>query len=87
MPRIQNESAVKLLAADFSDDHTVLASLAGLRAEIALAYERLADTEHRAELLPHRMRYLRLLHDLARRTLDMQRQWLDDVERELGDTD
>ena len=87
MPRIQNESAVKLFAADFSDDPTLLASLAGLRTEIARAYERLEETERRAELLPHRIRYLRLLHELARQTLDTQREWLDHGERALGDAD
>ena len=33
----------------------------------------------------HRIRYLRLLNDLHRRTLDTQRQWLDDVERALAE--
>jgi hypothetical protein len=39
--------------------------------------------EHRTGEFPHRSRYLRLLNDLHRRTLDTQRTWLDDVEREL----
>ena len=34
MPRVQNECLVKLLAADFSDDATIAASLAGVRAGI-----------------------------------------------------
>ena len=40
--------------------------------------------ESRVELLPHRTKYLRLLNELARRTLDTQREWLDHVDRELG---
>jgi DNA-binding PadR family transcriptional regulator len=85
MPRVQNEAAVKLLAADFADDETVLTSLAGLRRHIDAGYQHLAEMERRAEQLPHRARYLRLLDELARRSLDTQREWLDHVERELRD--
>lgn len=84
MPRVQNEAAAKLLGADFADDATVLASLNGLRAELDARYEDLEEMERRAGELPHRTRYLRLLNNLARRTLDTQRQWLDDVQRELA---
>lgn len=84
IPRIQNEAAAKLLAADFADDATVLASLDGLRAEIDARYQDLDKMERRAGELSHRTRYLRLLNNLARRTLDTQRQWLHDVQRELG---
>ncbi len=84
MPRIQNEAAAKVLGADFSDDATVLASLTGLRAQLDARYQDVDEMERRAGELPHRARYLRLLNNLARRTLDTQRQWLDDVERELA---
>jgi DNA-binding PadR family transcriptional regulator len=84
MPRVQNEAAVKLLGADFSDDATVLSSLRGLRAQIDASYRDLEAMERRASEFPHRIRYLRLLNDLHRRTLDAQRGWLDDVERELA---
>jgi DNA-binding PadR family transcriptional regulator len=83
MPRIQNEAAVKLLAADFSDDQTVLASLAGLNQHLATSYQDLEHMEQRAEQLPHRTRYLRLLNELARRTLDTHRDWLEHVKQEL----
>ena len=84
MPRIQHEGIVKLLAADFADDATIRASLAGLRRELELASERLEVMEERAPSLPHRSRYLRLINDYGRRSLDTQREWLDEVERELG---
>ena len=84
MPRVQNEAAAKLLGADFSDDATVLSSLRGLRAQIDASYRDLEVMERRTSEFPHRIRYLRLLNDLHRRTLDTQREWLDDVERELG---
>ena len=38
----------------------------------------------RAELIPYRTRYLRLLNELGRRTLDTQRDWLEHVEQQLG---
>jgi DNA-binding PadR family transcriptional regulator len=85
MPRIQNEAALKLVGADFADsDQTILQSLSGLRAELEAGYADLVEMEARVEGLPHRARYLRLLNELARRTYDMQRDWLDHVEAELG---
>ena len=84
MPRVQHEASVKLLAADFSDDHTILASVTAMREDLAAAYARLEPMLERAEQLPHRTRYLRLINDFARRILDAQSEWLDDVERELG---
>jgi DNA-binding PadR family transcriptional regulator len=84
MPRIQNEAAVKLLAADFADDPSILASLAGLHEEIAEGYAEVEEMAERAAGIPHRSRYLRLLNELRRRTLDAQRDWLEEVEQELG---
>jgi PadR family transcriptional regulator AphA len=83
MPRVQNESLIKLLAADFSDDATIAASLEGVRAGIQRAYEELEAMERRALEIPHRTRYLRLIDDYARRSLDAQREWLDAVQEEL----
>jgi DNA-binding PadR family transcriptional regulator len=84
MPRVQHEAIVKLLAADFSDDETILASVTALREDLAAAYARLDPMIERAEALPHRTRYLRLINGFAYRTLDAYSAWLDDVERELG---
>jgi PadR family transcriptional regulator, regulatory protein AphA len=83
LPRLQNEAAAKLLGADFSDDATILASLSTLRAQLDERYEDLEEMERRAKEIPHRTRYLRLLNELARRTLDTQREWLEHVEEEL----
>jgi PadR family transcriptional regulator AphA len=83
MPRIQHEGVVKLLAADFSDDATIQASLAGLRSELEHAYQNLQEMERRAPSVPHRARYLRLINDYGRRSLDAQLEWLDAVQREL----
>jgi DNA-binding PadR family transcriptional regulator len=84
MPRVQHEALVKLLAADFSDDATILTSLRDLREGVADAYARLGVLTERAEQLPHRTRYLRLINDYGKRSLDALSDWLDDVERELG---
>jgi DNA-binding PadR family transcriptional regulator len=84
MPRVQNEAIIKLLAADFSDDATIAASLAGMRAGLEQAYREVEGMEQRALQIPHRTRYLRLIDDYARRQLDAQREWLDAVEVELG---
>jgi PadR family transcriptional regulator AphA len=83
MPRIQHEGIVKLLAADLSDDATIRASLAGLRGELERAYQNLAVMERRASSVPHRTRYLELINDYGRRSLDAQREWLDAVLQEL----
>jgi DNA-binding PadR family transcriptional regulator len=85
MPRMQHEAIVKLLGADFSDDATVAASVTALRDELSTAYGRLGPMLKRAEELPHRTRYLRLINDFARRILDAQSAWIDEVERELTD--
>jgi DNA-binding PadR family transcriptional regulator len=83
LPRVQHEAIVKLLAADFSNDTTILASLSGLREGIADAYARLGPMTERVEQLPHRTRYLRLINDYAKRSLDALSDWLDHVEHEL----
>lgn len=84
LPRIQHEAVVKLLAADIVDDATVLESLEAMRADIADVAARLDVAEAVAATLPHRERYLRLVHALGRRILAAHLDWLDDVERELG---
>lgn len=86
LPRIQHEAVVKLLAADLVDDAVVLESLAAMRTDIADATARLDVAEAVAATLPHRERYLRLVHGLGRRILAAHLDWLDEVERELGPT-
>jgi hypothetical protein len=56
----------------------------GLLQQITAGYRDLENLEERAELIPHRTRYLRLLNELARRTLDTQRDWLEHVEQQFG---
>jgi DNA-binding PadR family transcriptional regulator len=84
LPRIQHEAIVKLLAADLADDAVVLRSLGAMREDIADAEERLDVAEAVASTLPHRERYLRLVHRLGRPLLRAHLDWLGEVERELS---
>jgi PadR family transcriptional regulator, regulatory protein AphA len=83
-PRIQNEAVVRVLAADLVGDARALEGLRGLHADLDEIAAALDAAEEEADRLPHRARYLRLNHRLARRVLDAHREWLAEVERELG---
>jgi DNA-binding PadR family transcriptional regulator len=83
LPRIQNEAIVRVLAGDLGDDETLIASLEGMRAEIAAVRANLDAAEEIAATIPHRERYLRLVHRLGRALLDVHESWLDDTEDEL----
>src|SRR5262249_48646473 len=65
LPRIQHEALVRVLAADLGRDEDVLASVDALREDIAAKRELIAAARERAEGLPHRERYLRLVHRLG----------------------
>ena len=84
-PRIQNEAIVKLLSGDIlGDDERLVATLLTLRAEIEAQQAKLVEARRHLDALPHRRTYLLLVHDLGMRLLRAQREWLDEVERELG---
>lgn len=82
--RFNLEPAWRLLTADLVGEEAVLESLRGLRAEMSDLEARLDVGEAMMETLPHRVKYLRLNHRLSRRLIDAHREWLDEVERELG---
>jgi PadR family transcriptional regulator, regulatory protein AphA len=85
LPRIQSEAIVRMLGADLAEsDEAVLASLQAIRTDIADVAARLDVAEAVAASLPHRERYLRLVHQLGRGLLRAHEDWLDNVERELG---
>ncbi len=83
-PRIQHEAITRLLAADLVGEDAVLDSLRALREEIADISARLDAAEAIAPTIPSRERYLLLNHSLARRIVKAHSDWLDEVERELG---
>lgn len=86
-PRIQHEAAIRLFASDLGDTDAVLSSLRALREELP-RLEALCDMfEQRAQAIPHRTQAIVLELSLARRLIQAHRDWLDDVERELGSTD
>ena len=58
-------------------------SLLKMRDDLDDLRSRLDVADEVAETLPHRAKYLRLNHHLARRVVDAYEEWLGDVEREL----
>lgn len=84
LPRIQSEPVIKLLAADLAGDEAVLEGLGGLREEIDGQEKALERARDIAAALPHRRRALAINHRLAAAFLQAHRDWLDEVERELG---
>ena len=84
LPRIQNEAVPKLMAGDIlGDDERLLDALLTLRPEIERQQAKLDEARTRLDTLPHRRSYLLLILELGNRLLQLQREWLDDVEREL----
>ena len=84
LPRIQNEAVPKLMAGDIlGDDEQLLATLLTLRGKIEEQQAKLDLARERLEALPHRRTYLLLVLELGDRLLQVQREWLDDVERGL----
>ena len=83
-PRMQNEAAIRLLAADMVLEATTAAALLPLRHDLDRLDALVAESVERAHSLPHRERYLLLQLSLVRRMLQAHRDWLDEVERVLG---
>lgn len=84
-PRVLHEGVVRLLAADLVGEASVRESIVALRQELDELDGLMDRADEVAETLPHRAKYLRLNHRLARRLIDAHREWIVDVERELGD--
>jgi DNA-binding PadR family transcriptional regulator len=85
LPRIQNEAVPKLMSGDIlGDDEQLLEVLLTLRGEIEAQQVKLDVARGRLEQLAHRRSYLLLIHELGNRLLQVQREWLDSVERELS---
>ena len=83
-PRIQHEAVVRVLAGDIVGDDAILESFSGLRRDLAELASRLDVADAVIDTLPHRERYLRLVHSLGRALLRVHEEWADEVERALG---
>ena len=82
-PRIQHEAVTRLLLGDMVPDAVLVAGLEGLRDDIAEITAQLDAADAAVSEVPHRARYLRLNHALARRIVEAHSAWIDEVEREL----
>src|SRR5262249_42371397 len=84
-PRVLHEGVVRLLAADLVGEPPVREGVLGLRAELDELDGLLDQGDAVAAGLPHRERYLRINHRLARRLVEAHRAWLDEVEQTLAE--
>jgi len=82
-PRVLHEGVVRLLAADLVGDAPVRESIGALRDELDELDGLLDDAEAVAATIPHREKYLRINHRLARRLVAAHRDWIAEVEAEL----
>jgi PadR family transcriptional regulator, regulatory protein AphA len=83
-PRIQNEAHVRLLQGALVDDADLAASLLAQREAVVELAARLQEAVDALDPTAPSSRYLRLSYDLAERVLAAQRDWLAEVDRELG---
>jgi DNA-binding PadR family transcriptional regulator len=82
-PRTLHEGVVRLLAADLVGEEPVREGIVAMRAELDELDALMDVADEVAATLPHREKYLRINHRLARRLIDAHRAWVDEVEREL----
>ena len=84
-PTFRHEALVRLMAADLIGEDVAREGIMTLRDDLDDIERDLDATAESAHALPHRERYLLLGQRLARRYLEVTREWLDEVDRELGD--
>jgi PadR family transcriptional regulator AphA len=83
-PRIQSEAPVRLVAGYLTSEEALLQSFRGLAADLDRVDSGLDEAEQFAATLPERERYLRLVHSLGRHLVKAHRDWLEEIEQELG---
>ena len=74
---------MRVLAGDIADDAALADSLAAMRSDIDELDALNRESRARAQALPHRERYLGMVHDLGRRLIAAHREWLDETEERL----
>jgi DNA-binding PadR family transcriptional regulator len=83
-PRVLHEGVVRLLAADLVGEEPVREGVVAMSRELDELEALMDAADAVAASLPHREKYLRINHRLARRLIAAHRDWIADVERELG---
>jgi DNA-binding PadR family transcriptional regulator len=83
-PRVLHEGVLRVLAADLVGETPVRESVSALREELDHLDDLLDTADEVAAGLPHREKYLRINHRLARRLIHAHREWVAEVEQELG---
>ena len=81
---LKSEPLLRMLIADLVGEAPTRASIGTLRDDIADLFARLDEADARADALPHRQKYLRLVNGFLRRLLELHLEWIDEVERELA---
>jgi DNA-binding PadR family transcriptional regulator len=83
---VKSEALLRLLICDLVGEGPTRESIAALREDIADLEARLDETESGADGLAHRRKYLLMVVDHLRGLLELHRQLVDDVERELAES-
>jgi hypothetical protein len=70
-------------------DAAIVQSFRGMLPELERLQELAQEMYDQADRVPHRVRYLRLSHAYALRLVQLHREWITEIERELsrGDPD
>jgi DNA-binding PadR family transcriptional regulator len=80
----KSDLLLRLLIADLVGERPTVEAVTAIRPELAELDAQLDASAERAGLYPHRERYLVLVVEFLRGLLDLHREWIDTVERELG---
>jgi DNA-binding PadR family transcriptional regulator len=83
-PRVKNEAHLRLLAGDLLGDDAIVESFRGMLPELERLEALAQEMYDQAGRVPHRTRYLRLSHAYALRLVELHREWITEIERELG---
>ena len=81
---LKSEPLLRLLIADLVGEDVTRASMATLREDLEDLEARLDASARAAEELPHRREYLLLVNEFLRRYVDLHRELVDRVERDLA---
>jgi DNA-binding PadR family transcriptional regulator len=81
---LKSEAFLRILIADLVGEAVTRDAIATLRDDIDDLVARLDESAEAAEALPHRAKYLLLVNGFLRRYVDLHRELVEEVDRELG---